>query len=656
MNTEHDPHPSAEQLTAFDVGGLAPTERAAIEEHIAGCAACCQALEACPEDGLVALVRAYSTGTNPLPLDTPISGAPGSGPRTDATTWNIPPALVGHPRYRILGELGRGGMGVVYKAIQRHTDRVVALKVMAQQLQVQPSFVKRFRREVTAVARLCHPNIVLAYDADEAGELHFLVMEYVDGVGLDRMVRERGPLPVAEVCEYIRQAALGLQHAHERGLVHRDIKPGNLLLTRAGQVKIVDLGLARLARVEGEAITSPSASRLFGTVDYLAPEQAREPAAADVRADIYSLGCTLYHLLTGRPPFPEGATLQKLLAHQDQPPRPVSDLRPDVPAPLVVLVQRMLAKQPGQRPSSAAEVASDLARILGREEQSTPAGRRARPRSRRLPLLLLALVGLLTVGTVVALVAWQGGNQGADDGKPAGITERKPLGVALLGPEEAARLKRQSRDLALAWLEAHNRWGPTGDIVGNLAKRLDSLPSKADGFQVALGPRLLKSSKLTLLVGRWGGSFVFEPTPEQAQALRMKDNVLRFTGYRSGDDLRRVHPRMLLSSLEIARADTAKGKGRLVGKLAYQLLEPIPEALHVRSTYYPSSGRLRTMGMSYLKAPLKAERGEVAFDLPGLNTSARKDGFAIVFIELASQQHSRETIESNALATLITWP
>src|SRR5262249_3247528 len=155
------------------------------------------------------------------------------------------------------------------------------------------AFVERFRREVRAAARLSHPNIVTAHDADQAGDTHFLVMEYVAGTSLDRELRRRGPFPVAEACDLIRQAALGLQHAHERGMVHRDVKPANLLLTPAGQVKVLDFGLAHVAGAAGDE-SLPSAT-VVGTPDYLAPEQARDPRHGDVRADVYSLGCTLHH-------------------------------------------------------------------------------------------------------------------------------------------------------------------------------------------------------------------------------------------------------------------------------------------------------------------------------------------------------------------------
>ncbi len=225
--------------------------------------------------------------------------------RRGAGPIGLPPELLNHPRYRVLALLGAGGMGAVYKAEHRLMERLVALKVMAARLLGNAAMVERFRREVKAAARLAHPNIVTAHDAEQAGDLHFLVMEYVEGTDLARVVAERGPLPVGEACDYVRQAAMGLQHAHEHGMIHRDIKPHNLMLTPQGTVKMLDFGLARLA---GEAGSQPGGGTaqgtVLGTVDYMAPEQADDAHQADIRSDIYSLGCTLYHLLSGRPLSP----------------------------------------------------------------------------------------------------------------------------------------------------------------------------------------------------------------------------------------------------------------------------------------------------------------------------------------------------------------
>ena len=222
--------------------------------------------------------------------------------------------------------------------------------------------VERFRREVKSAARLAsHPNIVAAYDAEQAGETHMLVMEFIEGTDLARVVDRRGPLPVGEACEYVRQAALGLQHAFEDGMVHRDIKPQNLMRTTRGQIKILDFGLARFASEVATHAGVTAEGMVLGSADYIAPEQIDDPHAADIRADIYSLGCTLYFLLAGRPPFPDGSLIQKLMAHSEKTPRPLAEVRADVPPELARVVERMMAKDPARRFQTPDEVAQALA-------------------------------------------------------------------------------------------------------------------------------------------------------------------------------------------------------------------------------------------------------------------------------------------------------
>lgn len=265
-------------------------------------------------------------------------------------------------KYKVLGVLGAGGMGQVFLAEHTLMRRRSALKVLPKSLTADPSAVERFLREARAIAALDHPNIVRAYDIDTTDEtLHFLVMEYVEGVSLHELVGRWGPVAPAAAANYVAQAARGLQHAHEAGWVHRDVKPANLLLDRAGVVKVLDLGLARLLGERGETLTGRLGDdSVLGTVDYVAPEQAVDSHAVDIRADIYSLGATLYFLLTGRPPFGEGTVAQKLLAHQTKAPRPVHELRQGVPTRLGDIVHRMLAKDPADRYLTPAAVAEAL--------------------------------------------------------------------------------------------------------------------------------------------------------------------------------------------------------------------------------------------------------------------------------------------------------
>lgn len=315
--------------------------------------------------------------------------------------------------YRLLEPVGEGGMGMVFKAVHQRLNRVVALKVIRRErLSQDPEAIRRFQREARAAAQLAHPNVVLVYDSDQIGSTYYIAMEYVEGIDLSQMVKEEGPLPVAQACDFIRQAALGLQHAHECGMVHRDIKPSNLLVTTLAQqrtapnrgisglyrrpmlpgnrneqdgaalaglshmggtgvnaqpiVKILDMGLVRLVESADGQISCGSLTRegsVMGTPDYIAPEQARNAHRVDIRADLYSLGCTLYFLLTGRTPFPEGSLIEKLLMHQMDEPRPIDDFRPQVPAEIQAVVHRLMAKRPEDRFQTPAEVAEVLASV-----------------------------------------------------------------------------------------------------------------------------------------------------------------------------------------------------------------------------------------------------------------------------------------------------
>jgi len=274
-----------------------------------------------------------------------------------ARAFRVSPAVFPElPGYEILGEAGRGGSGVVYKARQLSLQRLVAIKAVPLGVDREDQIFSRFHQERLLAALVKHPNLVAAYDAGEVAGLPYFVMEFVEGTGLDVLVNQRGPLPVAEVCEVIRQAALGLQHLHEHGLVHRDVKPSNLMLTPSGQVKVIDLGLARV--VSGSAkdgqISLPG--QFLGTLDYMAPEQCDDCHTVDIRADIYSLGCTLYHLLAGGPPFAAlSSPYKKLKAHAEAPAPSIREQRPDIPEQVAAVLERMLAKDRNGRYAAPVE-------------------------------------------------------------------------------------------------------------------------------------------------------------------------------------------------------------------------------------------------------------------------------------------------------------
>jgi serine/threonine protein kinase len=264
-------------------------------------------------------------------------------------------------KYKVLERIGFGGMGQVYLCEHERMRRRVAVKVLPTTGQ-EPGALERFEREARAAAAVDHPNIVRAFDIDQDGKLHFLVMEYVDGPTLYDLVRQSGPMEITRACHYIRQAALGLHHAHEAGLVHRDIKPSNILVDRQGLVKVLDLGLARFRYDHLDSITKRyDDNHVLGTADYVAPEQTHDSHNVDGRADVYGLGCTFYFVLTGRPPFPEGTPTEKLLWHRNRRPEPVQSLRRDLPIGVAVIVEKMMAKQKEQRFQTPLEAAHALA-------------------------------------------------------------------------------------------------------------------------------------------------------------------------------------------------------------------------------------------------------------------------------------------------------
>lgn len=273
--------------------------------------------------------------------------------------------------YRLMRKLGRGGMSTVYLARHALMKREAAIKVLPRRRVEDSSYLARFHREAQAAAALDHPNIVRIYDVDADGNTHFIAMEFIDGQDLQTRVASDGRLDCDLAADYIAQSALGLQHAHDIGLIHRDIKPANLLANEKNVIKILDMGLAKFDEDEDAAsLTKDHNENVLGTVDYLSPEQARDSHAVDHRADIYSLGCTLYFLLAGNAPFPEGSLAQRILKHQQSKPTPLLEKREDIPPELVVICNRMMEKDPNKRPQSSTEVAELLTDYLASRGKS----------------------------------------------------------------------------------------------------------------------------------------------------------------------------------------------------------------------------------------------------------------------------------------------
>ncbi len=437
----------------------------------------------------------------------------------------VPPFLVDHPRYRVVRLLGRGGMGTVYLAEHRDLRRAVALKIIQPGLLADEAVVERFRSEARAAASLNHPHIVAVYDAETAGEGHFLVMEHVQGTDLARAALRDGPLPVSLACEYIRQASLGLQHAHEHGMVHRDITPRNLMLAENGQIKILDFGLAHfvsearpaethasitLEAAPGSADFSPHESRpaiartkvratVLGSIDYMAPEQAANPHDADIRADIYSLGCTLHFLLTGKPPFAGGSLDERIKAHATEPPPKIETIRADAPAELSVILDRMLAKDRADRFQTPAEVAIAIAPLADgnpRRPSWSPGARTA----------AAAFIGLLLSVAIVGawIAAHSPSNQPASESpEQAEATRLYREGERLIGQRKEsqarAAIKRLESataikpDFALGQTALADAYNLCGDYGWEMADQVFPKAETAARRAIAIDPSLAEA-------------------------------------------------------------------------------------------------------------------------------------------------------------------
>ncbi|TWU65259.1 MULTISPECIES: serine/threonine protein kinase [Crateriforma] len=294
------------------------------------------------------------------------------------TSWHSEKLLAGKykgfflGKYKLLGHIGTGGMSSVYLAEHVRMAHRRAIKVLPKKRVDDSSYLARFQLEAKAIASLNHPNIVSAYDLDNEGDVHYIVMEYVDGLDLQALVKRDGPLSFAIAADLIAQAAEGLEHAHESGVIHRDVKPANLLLDPNGRVRLLDMGLALVAAQDEESLTVANNENVLGTADYLAPEQALDSHGVDHRADIYGLGCTLYFLLTGRPPFSDGTLAQRIAKHQTEMPESIKKHRSDCPGELEGIVWKMIQKEAKYRYQTAADVAEALKKFAASIPKGEP--------------------------------------------------------------------------------------------------------------------------------------------------------------------------------------------------------------------------------------------------------------------------------------------
>ncbi|HVS35871.1 MAG TPA: protein kinase [Gemmataceae bacterium] len=394
--------------------------------------------------------------------------------------------------YILLELLGEGGMGQVFKARHIRLGRIDAVKVIRADRLGTPAASQRFGREIAAAGKLSHPNVVHAHDAGEVGGRRYIAMEYLQGEDLGQRVLRAGPLPFADACELIRQAALGLQHAHERGLVHRDVKPSNLFLTPDGIVKVLDLGLARLTHPDdGGSGTLTLSGAVMGTPDFIAPEQARQSHTVDARADLYSLGCTLYFLLAGRPPFPNGPLAAKVAAHLFEEPTPLAQLRPGTPPAVAAVVRKLTAKKPEDRHPTAAAAAAALGRVLAELKGGVEAGTAswvvdadpatAAPRLRksapgRLRWLLSAAAAAILLAGVAVLAGVMVLGRREDRTDPVPVSPPAPAEVTLqhFDPQLHLIVHRKGQSDAGAVLGAGPLSLPPGDY--ELALPPDALP------------------------------------------------------------------------------------------------------------------------------------------------------------------------------------
>jgi tRNA A-37 threonylcarbamoyl transferase component Bud32 len=534
-------HPDADDLDDFLLGRLGDDRHDCVEAHVSDCPACLAvAAGRVPGDTFVELLVAAETRDS---LTRSAAGATPSfafAPTIDGSTTSVPaaPGLLNHPRYRLVRPLGSGGMGSVWLAEHVILRRPVAIKFIRPEFLARPDAADRFRREARAVARLAHPNIVAAHDAEEAGGTCFLAMEYVPGECLAELVRSSGPLPAVEACRVARDVARALATAHAAGLIHRDIKPHNLIRSPDGPTKVLDFGLA--TAVVGMSDNLTGAHAIVGTPDFIAPEQAEDVRTADARSDLYALGCTLHFLLSGRPPFPEGTLLQKLDAHRGTPAPPIAGL----PSGLSAVLSKLMAKRPGDRFQNATDVVAALqpfcedsaAGSVGDRNTSNecPAPPTRAPSSPKRPPrhIWLIVLGLLFAAAVVAgIVIIVRDKDGKEVGRitvPDGGKFEVVEGGAGTGARDAVRPSfpagteyRETHGADLAALRAWFAELPAGYRPVVLTARSEAAPPRFDA--VAINDADVTAVKAQLDLDRSGSPHMvdFDTSGAGGFALRL---------------------------------------------------------------------------------------------------------------------------------------
>ncbi|MEM8733636.1 MAG: serine/threonine-protein kinase [Planctomycetota bacterium] len=386
--------------------------------------------------------------------------------------------------FRVERMIGGGGMGAVFRGVDMRLDRTVAIKVIPAS-KGDPETLRRFRLEAQAAAKLDHPNIARVYYVGEAEQWNYIVFEFVDGINVRDLVAMHGPLGIDDAVYYTRQVAEALAHAHQRGVVHRDIKPSNLLVTDAGMIKVVDMGLARSAGLEQSTGDATASGVTLGTFDYISPEQARNPREADVRSDLYSLGCSLFFMLTGQPPFSEGTVLQKLLKHGSVPPPDPRGWRDDISDQVYAILMKMMAKQPSERYQQPADLVSDLLLLADVEDlprSKLPGTVMFAPTIAQRSLLESNLPWLVAFAFLLGSTLWlmnvqaSSGSVPLEDLRDAAAIESGPT-VVLSGEDgnrqTAARVPDKNQELDARPVEGN----PPGEIVRQRVVWSEFLPA-----------------------------------------------------------------------------------------------------------------------------------------------------------------------------------